>query len=352
MAIQRYIVSKDPEHYEAFPDIAKLQNGELFCTFNELASHGDRSFSRIAMVRSQDNGKTWSEKEWLIEPHYSEDASSHWDCPRVSVLEDGRVVMLCSFIRGGGQLPVVYVWIGDEEGKNFEVISDSIFEGIVPDKMFVTSSGRWIVTCHFGNIDGHANLQQRLWYSDDEGSTWEGPVVVGKDERYNLCEGSLIELEPGTLACLMRENSSLNYECPVALSRDNGQTWGEIFFIPLAGCHRPVAGHLSTGEILITYRFRQGAQSGWLGHWTQNTFLAVTDKETILSEGDRTKQKVRIMPINYDPSPESDLGYTGWVELEDEEIYIVDYIRGEEPKCYIHAVSLTRDDIGGVRLNS
>ena len=352
MAIERYIVSKDPEHYESFPDIAQLNSGELLCVFNELKSHGDRSYSRVAMVRSQDKGKTWSEKEWLVDATHSEDASSHWDCPRVSVLEDGRVAMLCGYFKDKEHLPVAYLWIGDEEGKNFEVINDTLFAGIVPDKLFVTSSGRWIVTCHYGDLDGFTNLQQRMWYSDDEGKTWEGPIIIGKDERYNLCEGSIIELEPGTLACLMRENSALNFECPVALSHDNGETWGEIHFIPLSGCHRPVAGHLSTGEILVTYRYRQGSQFGWLGHWTQNTFLAITDKETILSEGDRKKQKARIMPLNYDTSYESDLGYTGWVELENEEIYIVDYMRGEEPKCYIHAVSLTRDDIGGERLGS
>lgn len=53
------------------------------------------------------------------------------------------------------------------------------------------------------------------------------------------------------------------------------------------------------------------------------------------------------MPLNYDRSPESDLGYTGWHQFEDGEIYIVDYIKNEEEKAYIIGCSLNRDTIGG-----
>ena len=138
----------------------------------------------------------------------------------------------------------------------------------------------------------------------------------------------------------------MGYECIASKSEDEGENWSNIYTVPLGCCHRPVAGFLDTGEIMITYRYRQGTQKGWLGRWTQNTFLAVTDTQTICSSK-RTQQQVRIMPLHYDRSDQADLGYTGWIQFPDGEIYVVDYIRDDQPKCYIIGTSLCRKDIGG-----
>ena len=36
-------------------------------------------------------------------------------------------------------------------------------------------SGRWILSCHYIDHDFGYRVQ-RLWYSDDTGSSWQGPV--------------------------------------------------------------------------------------------------------------------------------------------------------------------------------
>lgn len=64
---------------------------------------------------------------------------------------------------------------------------------------------------------------------------------------------------------------------------------------------------------------------GWLGAWTQNFFGALTDRESVLALR-RDESTARIMPIDYDRSPLSDLGYSGWVQFPDGELYIVNYI--------------------------
>ena len=126
------------------------------------------------------------------------------------------------------------------------------------------------------------------------------------------------------LAAFLRENSGLGYDCKKVLSRDNGESWGEITDFPLPGCHRPVAGFLRDGRIMITYRFLQGGR-GWLGSWCQNFFAALTDRESVLSEK-REEASARILPVDFDRSPKSDLGYSGWVQFPDGELYIVNYI--------------------------
>ena len=75
---------------------------------------------------------------------------------------------------------------------------------------------------------------------------------------------------------------------------------------------------------MITYRFLQGGQYGW-GNVTQNFFAAVIDPDSVLAE-QRCYSHARIMPIDYDRSPYADLGYSGWVQFPDGEIYIVQYI--------------------------
>ncbi|MPN30182.1 hypothetical protein SDC9_177640 [bioreactor metagenome] len=81
---------------------------------------------------------------------------------------------------------------------------------------------------------------------------------------------------------------------------------------------------MQDGRIFITYRFLQGGK-GWLGAWTQNFFAALTDRDSALADR-RGDSVARIMPIDYDRSPNSDLGYSGWVQFPDGELYIVNYI--------------------------
>ncbi len=348
MSKETFVVSNDESIYESWPDVVLTKKGQLICIFCECTAHGNRSYSRIMYTKSSDRGRTWSKKVPLTDAIYSEDGSHYWNNPRLTRLKDDSLIVLCDQVHSSSQTKAeVFMWRADAEGECFSAPQNLHIHGIVPDKLRELSDGRWLITCHLGDIDGFKNLQVRAFTSFDQGATWSAPVIVGKDERYNLCESCVIEMENGTLVSLMRENSSMGYECFVAKSTDYGQTFGPLYTIPLSCCHRPVGQFINTGEILITYRYKQGAQKGWLGNWTQNTFLAITDKETLLSP-DKKDQQVRIMPLHYDYGKYSDLGYTGIVQFEDGEIYIVDYIRNNEPNCYIIGTSLTREDIGGI----
>ncbi|HPT86166.1 MAG TPA: exo-alpha-sialidase, partial [Bacillota bacterium] len=52
---------------------------------------------------------------------------------------------------------------------------------------------------------------------------------------------------------------------------------------------------------------------------------------------ERHEQSARIFPIDYDRSTVSDLGYTGWVQFDDGEVYVVNYLVDDAPKAYIRA---------------
>lgn len=322
--IEKFIVSNDPAIYEAWPDVVLTDSGRLVCVFSECTHHGNRDYTRIMLADSVDHGRTWSPKRPLTEgtrglPYY-------YNCARIGKLRDGRLAVIVDKIpfEGGENKACAaanLLYFSSDDGESWSEPVTTPLNGIVPDKLLELESGRWIISAHHP-VDG--KLVQFLRYSDDRGGSWSEPVTVAADPRFNLCEVSILPAGGGTLVAFLRENSSLGYDCKKAVSRDNGESWEALTDFPLPGCHRPVAGFLQDGSILITYRFLQGGK-GWLGSWTQNFFGALTDRESVLAS-QRNDARVRIFPIDYDRSAFSDLGYSGWVQFPDGEVYIVNYI--------------------------
>lgn len=94
---------------------------------------------------------------------------------------------------------------------------------------------------------------------------------------------------------------------------------------------------------MITHRFMQGGK-GWLEHWTQNIFVAFLTKESAKAPL-RAEQSVRIMSLDYDRSSAADLGYTGWMQFTDVEIYVVNYIVDDAPKAQIRGYVFRLSDV-------
>ena len=340
MSIQKFTVARDDMIYHAWPDVVLTDSGKLICVFTECVAHSNRDFSRLMMTESTDRGRTWSEKRPLTE---ATTANDNYNCSRISKLPDGTLVLICDRVYGKekkGTKNEIYLWFSSDDGKTWSEPKLLPAEGIVPDKYRVLKSGRHIISAHaFGDCD---KLEQYLWYSDDGGKSWSDRVTVAADEKYNLCEGCILETPDGALVCFMRENSGRGWDCMKTVSYDGGESWSEVTNVPLPGCHRPVAGYLKSGSIMMTYRFMQGGK-GWLGSWTQNVFAALLPADQVTAMR-RSEQSARIMPLDYDRSPASDLGYTGWVQFDDGEIYVVNYIVDDAPKAQIRGYSLCEED--------
>jgi hypothetical protein len=340
--MEQYTVCRNDDVYEAFPDVVLTESGKLVCTFAECTHHRDRSYTRIMLTDSTDRGRTWSPKRPLTEPTHD---VPFYNCSRLTRLRDGRLVavvdkLLAHEHHGREDDCRNVLFFSEDEGVTWSEEIEIPARGIVPDKLLELDTGRWIYSCHF-NDRAHGYLVQRLWYSDDQGASWSGPVIVAKEEGLNLCEVSILPVGD-VLVAFLRENSFQGWDCMKTISTDGGQTWGPVTHFPLPACHRPVAGMLNDGRILITHRYMQGGK-GWGGWWTQNLFAALTDVDSALAT-ERGDAHARILPIDFDRSPESDTGYSGWVQFDDGEIYIVNYIMDDAPKAYICSHSLRIED--------
>ncbi len=339
--MKKFIVSRDDQVYEAWPDLVQTIDGTLLCVFTECRHHADRTDSRLMLTRSTDCGRTWTPKIPLTEK--AADKDHRLDCARISRLPDHSLIIVCDYVVGDENTgsAEVWLWRGDEKGTRFEGPEVTPVKGIVPTKLTVTQTGRWLLGAHYYSQKVN-KLVQYVWFSDDQGQTWSERITAAEDARYNLCEGDIAVLPDNTLIMLLRENSGLGYDGMKVISHDNGETWEGIYPLPLPGCHRPVSLLLPDGRCLITYRFMQGGK-GWLGWWTQNFFAALNSQDD-LKRTQRVEQGVRILPIDYDRSPVSDLGYSGSVYLDNGEIYIVSYIVDDAPNAHIRGYSLNRSD--------
>ncbi|MCF7687755.1 MAG: glycoside hydrolase [Cephaloticoccus sp.] len=341
--IQKFTVSRDDSIYEAFPDITLTADGRLLCVFEECTHHGNRDWTRLALTESSDRGRTWSPKRGLTEPSHGR---PYWNCARITTLRDGRIAAIADNIGTDERskdhhLLKNFLFLSHDHGRTWDEPVLLPMQGIMPDKLIELSSGRWLTACHVKNPDSDF-LKVWLWHSDDQGKTWHGPVTVADHTGLNLCEISILPVDDQVLVALLRENSFKGWDGYKVISHDGGLTWGPPIALPIPACHRPTAGWLKDGRALITCRLMQGGK-GWVGWWTQNTLACLTDKESLLAPT-REEAHTRILPLDYDRSPESDTGYTGWVQFDDGEIYVVNYILDDAPKAQIRGYSLTLED--------
>lgn len=333
MAIQKFTVSRDESIYEAWPDVILTDSGKLISVFAECEHHLDRRNARIAIVESTDRGRTWSAKKYLTERAKD---GIYYNCPRISKLRDGTLAIICDRIyKDERELADISIWRADAEGTEWTKFADLDFCAIVPDKLLELESGRLIISAHFGSEE-HGKLTQYLWYSDDKGKTWSERVTVATDPRYNLCETSILNCGGGKLVAFLRENSGLGYPIFKVISYDGGETWSEIYETPIDSGHRPVSAFLADGTVMVTYRY--------IPRGTQNVFSAFL-KSGELEVKERKRQSVRIMPLDYDRNPSPDLGYTGWVQFDDGEIYVVNYIKDDADKAFIRGYSFYPSDV-------
>ena len=346
MTIHKYTISNDPDIYEAWPDLVLTDSGKLICVFAECTHHTNRDYTRIMLCESCDRGRTWSPKHPLTEG--TKDLDYMYNCPRITKLSDGRLVVTVDRTTQSEEdkdydvnAMEVLMYFSSDDGKSWSQPVKTPQNGIVPDKLTELDNGRWLISAHY-HYQG--KLTQFLHYSDDQGKTWSERIMVAHDPELNLCEASLLPLGNGTVLAFMRENSFKGFPCQYTVSTDNGETWGPVLNFPLPGCHRPTSGLLQNGDLLITYRYVPGAWGGW-GYTMQNLFAGLCTCSPSGTFTDPGQIKTRILPVDYDRSPVADIGYSGWVQFPDGEIYIVSYLVDDAiDKAQIRGYSLNISD--------
>lgn len=336
------IVTKNDRVWQGHPDVAWF-NDELFIVYRESDHHMAQTYTRICLVRKNRN-------HGFSEPGVIAKSSHRFNCPRLTVVGD-TLWLICDevVIAGKGEFfklenddakTKVFLW-KTQDGEKWEGPIESNITGIVPDRIRPTDDGFLIAThtkMYLGKKAKNKKVQgiqreyagflvQNIWYATDMEGEWIKHPLCHK-EGYNLCEASVCRLQDTTYLALIRENSALGLPSFACYSRD-GITWSNPIETRMFGCHRPVTGQLKSGNLLTTYREASG--SFLPGLWAKNTFACLTLRGSIQEDF----IKSIILPLDHDNGKKSDSGYTGWVQMPDESIFIVNYITKNAPRPYI-----------------
>ena len=321
---ETFTVCRNDAVFEGWPDLVRLRSSRMLLVYNECNGHGDRDHSRITLRISDDLGGSWSEKKYIgPETHHGD----NWNSIRINQISDGRILLVCDRVIGTetSAETELYLWESRDDGETWSDGKRAGIHGYCSDRIRELSDGTLILCISVFN-ENAGKTEVWAYRSADRGTSWLDSVKVAADPGYTFIEPALLECRDGTIAVFLRENSKKGYNGFMSLSFDGGRTFEKEQEIPLTGMHRPFAGFLSDGRILLSYREHLSSSLPY-----PDLKAAVFPEESLLC-GMRDRQVFR---ISHDSSEHPDQGYSAWVQLDDGTVYLVNYIMNRAPKAYI-----------------
>jgi sialidase-1 len=301
------------------------------------------------MAVSSDGGNTFSR------PYSVHESNRRWNCPRLSVV-DGELWVICDLVDSVKDPKDYFEAENDPEktqvfltkipqttrdGLAIDRLIPTNITGILPDRITRTPDGHLITTTHTMGEHGHLVANAWIghsgsledfadWCSMDK---WEKHQIVW-DANIDHCEGSIFS-HRGTLYCFLRSHCA-DYSPGYYVTSVDGKCWSAAKTSLLFGCHRPTAGVLDSGNLLVTYRRCMSMESYY---WARST-MACWIQDMAPTIGGMGLQKLR--ELDFDRHMKCDSGYTGWCQLpknsereDGGEIIVVNYIKDDAPTPHI-----------------
>jgi sialidase-1 len=251
--------------YEAFPDVCRLANGDLYVVFYAGYGHVSNPTAQLPRggaiygMRSSDQGRTWSEPSVVVDtpeddrdPHVTQLANgdllvSFFDS--VYYTEDGvqkrraetYVVRSTDGGRTWGDPVVVTTPYKDKAG-----IGRRVF---VSGPVVQLKGSHVALPIYYEQVPGH--YVTSIIHSNDFGHTWTRASRVDPRQSlafsYGFCEASIARVSDGRLIIVMRPGMHQAY------SSDEGYTWTKATQLPHPG-DAPTVMMTSKGVLLVAHR--------------------------------------------------------------------------------------------------
>lgn len=302
--------------YAAFPDICRLQNGDLYCVFysgyGHVSTPNDKwpKGGRIMAVRSTDSGKTWSKPVVAIDTDLDDRD------PSVTCLKDGT--LLLNWFTLHRNKTAILIARSTDNGKTWskpvQLKLDSPYSFACSAPVRQLADGSLILGLYCADEKTKKTFGATV-RSSDGGKNWKDLAYIGeKADIYLDAETDVVPLKDGKLLAALR---SSKVDMHYAVSEDFGKTWGAVKSFGFKG-HCPYFLRHSSGVILLGHRVPATSL-----HWTAD-------------EGKTWNGPVKIDTVGG--------AYPGMVELPDGLVYCVYYEEGKGSS--IRAVRLRVDTKG------
>ncbi len=240
----------------------------MVLVFSDADRHWAQGITRITTLETTDGGKTWGNPRVIAEADVSK-GEERWITPRITLLKSGRLIMICDhddFRHAHEDQPSgIWLWTSDDEGRTWSRGRLTSVPGLEPGRIVELADGTLLLSSQMAFRDNF-KMAEFVMRSRDGGETWTEMSIIAKDRVHNHCEGQIIILAQGILACIMRENNHNGYPSYVSFSYDQGHIWTPPRPLPFSG-DRPFAGQIADGRVLVTYRNQSGnaGTNAWLG---------------------------------------------------------------------------------------
>ena len=366
MAFENIVVYKGTDYHSAFPHIIRLQNGELVSIFRQAIARGGQADdehnrtlthshvdadSRIALVRSTDDGATWDPGSLVVVDQ--SDGGSDLNMAMVSQLSSGELV-----------------------AKNHRWFTDGTTQR--SDRLSLDRSGREPSSVVFDSL--------YFMRSSDEGRTWGAPRPVEVESiayRAHTGKSDIITMPDGTLLTTINgygEASGVD-RVYVVRSRDGGSTWAEPSLVlgdpnGRIGFGEPPVVHLASGRLLVVTRTSEAAgflyqahsdDGGWVWQGQRRTpiwgfpchLLQLRSGTIVCAYGYRRAPYGIRAALSHDEGEtwdigreivlrddglHRDLGYPASIQLEDDRILTIYYFHGEDGIRHIAGTIWSEED--------
>lgn len=243
--------------YQAFPGLCRLAGGDLLAVLYAGWSHVSRpeparsSGGAIALSRSADNGRTWSDAQVVLDTPLDDRDPSVWQCP------DGTVYVAapgCDWAKYAApyddwcwahtvrSTDDGHTWTDPEE---LRIAQKRCFTLWTEPRRLTDGQWLWPMYRNQGS-----ELVAAMMRSTDGGHTWGKPEPLDATAT-STDEPDLCEFPDGTLLCVMRPGAEPHMW--QSRSRDGGRTWSKPTPLAIYG-HSPCLLHTTTGVTLLAHR--------------------------------------------------------------------------------------------------
>ncbi|RLD74764.1 MAG: exo-alpha-sialidase [Bacteroidetes bacterium] len=323
--IETKVICKQEDRYIGWPTITKTSSGELLAVFSGNRDGHVCPYGIVQMIRSKDNGKTWSETETIN--------NTPLDDRDAGILETKSGTWVVSwFTSMAFDVEINYAqhpeWIRHREKLSEETINKWLGNWIrrsvdkgktweAPIKQLVTAphgpielkDGRLI---YVGTATINGKKQLAVEESKDDGISWKqiSTIDISKDDLIApYSEPHVVELPDGKLIAMFRYNpdDKTNSFLRQTESSDGGKTWSVTHKTNIWG-YPPHLILLKNGWLLLSYGVRK---------------IPYSERACISKDGGKTWDIENEIIISMSES--GDLGYPASVQLDDGSIITIYY---------------------------